>query len=91
MAACATLSGPALSLISKSGLVVERMGASREPGAFQEEAPLCAACGAETPTLEAIVYHGVVYHPACVAPTLSRKPVRPQVEPDPINDVGERR
>jgi hypothetical protein len=40
--------------------------------------PLCAYCGREVPAMEAIIYHGVVYHPACVAPTTRREPpVRP--------------
>jgi hypothetical protein len=34
--------------------------------------PLCAFCGIAVPTMEAIVYHGIVYHPACVAPTTRR-------------------
>ena len=89
MAECATLSGLALSLASDSGPVGERMGTSGVPGEFHEVAPLCAACGAETPALVVIVYHGVVYHPACVAPTLRRKPVAPRMEPDPISDAGE--
>lgn len=37
--------------------------------------PLCAHCGGEVPALGAIIYHGVVYHPACVEPTL-RGPLR---------------
>jgi hypothetical protein len=31
--------------------------------------------------MEAIVYHGVVYHPACVAPTTGRAPDQPAPMP----------
>jgi hypothetical protein len=27
---------------------------------------LCPQCGEEVPVMEALVYHGIVYHPACV-------------------------
>ena len=42
----------------------------------RDDDPLCAYCGGTVPALGAIVYHGVVYHPACVAPTTRRKPDR---------------
>jgi hypothetical protein len=34
--------------------------------------PLCAFCGKEVRVMEAIIFHGVVYHPACVEPTTGR-------------------
>jgi hypothetical protein len=34
--------------------------------------PLCAFCGVAVPAMQAIIYHGVAYHPACVAPTTRR-------------------
>lgn len=37
-----------------------------------QDDPLCALCGVAVPALGAIIYHGVVYHPACVEPTLRR-------------------
>jgi hypothetical protein len=45
--------------------------------------PLCAFCGGEVPVMAAIVYHGVVYHPACVASTTGR--TRAPIPPHPRN------
>jgi hypothetical protein len=44
------------------------------PGDTDQLEPLCALCNAEVPAMAAIIYHGVVYHPACVAPTLGPIP-----------------
>ena len=32
----------------------------------EAEPALCPQCGDEVPVMEALVYHGLVYHPACV-------------------------
>ncbi len=42
------------------------------PAPVQEPAEavpaLCPLCSREVPVMEALVYHGVVYHPACALP-----------------------
>ena len=43
--------------------------ADESPSPFD---PLCAFCGELVPAMAAIIYHGVAYHPACVAPTTGR-------------------
>ena len=32
----------------------------------EAEPALCPQCGGEVPVMEALVYHGLVYHPVCV-------------------------
>ena len=32
----------------------------------EAEPALCPQCGDEVPVMEALVYHGLVYHPVCV-------------------------
>jgi hypothetical protein len=47
---------------------------THSPADARDDDALCACCGAPVPMMAALVYHGVVYHPACVAPTLRRDP-----------------
>lgn len=38
-------------------------------GQAPQSAPAwCPQCGRDVPVMEALVYHGIVYHPACVFP-----------------------
>jgi hypothetical protein len=44
-----------------------RPDASPADGRAGEAPPArCPQCGRDVPVMEALVYHGVVYHPACV-------------------------
>ena len=40
--------------------------ASDPVSAVETEPALCPQCGDEVPVMEALVYHGLVYHPVCV-------------------------
>jgi hypothetical protein len=42
------------------------------PEIARQPNPLCDLPGSEVPAMAAIIYHGVVYHPACIEPTLRR-------------------
>jgi len=44
---------------------------ARDTGSSPHD-PLCAFCGQLVPAMAAIIYHGVAYHPTCVAPTTGR-------------------
>ncbi|MFN8558654.1 MAG: hypothetical protein U0531_15385 [Dehalococcoidia bacterium] len=33
-----------------------------------DDAAVCSLCGGAVPVMQALVYHGVVYHPACAPP-----------------------
>lgn len=43
------------------------------PAAHEPVPALCPQCGEEIPVMEALVYHGVVYHPACVYREFNRE------------------
>ena len=55
------------------------------PEPSHEPAPgLCAHCGREVPVMDALVYHGIVYHPTCVFPGgIAPSPWNPESDPTP--------